>query len=168
MAGENADVQGAGVSSASKTGTIKLIIAGIVVIILAAGISFAVAMFAAKSFSAGETAKSDGYGKVKSESLGTTYDVGEFITNLSTEGGNRFIKVKIVLAFQEPKVQDEILNKLPQIQHTINSTLRQQTPESLAEPKAMEKLADLLRKNINAHLIKGNVNSVYFTTFQVQ
>ncbi len=168
MAGDNPEIQGTNTTASSKAGTIKLIIMGIVVIILAAGISFAVAMYAAKSFSAGGAPKGEGYGKAKSETLGTTYDIGEFVTNLSAEGGNRFIKVKIVLAFQDSKVQEELINKLPQVQHTINSTLRQQTPESLSEPKAMEKLADLLRKNINSLLIKGNINSVYFTTFQVQ
>lgn len=168
MADEITEVQTAEKPSAPNTGMIKLIIAGIAVIILAAGISFAVAMFAAKSVSHDEPAKGDGYGKVKSESLGTTYDAGEFITNLASESGNRFIKVKIVFAFQDAKMQEEIANKAPEIQHTINSTLRQQTPESLAEPKAMEKLADLLKKNINALLVKGNINSVYFTSFVVQ
>lgn len=166
MADENTEVQVA--EKPSNAGTVKLIIAGVVVIILAAGMSFAVAMYAAKTFSSVEAPKGDGYGKVKSETIGTTFDAGEFITNLSNEGGNRFLRVRIVLAFPDIKVQEELSNKLPQIQHTINSTLRQQSAESLGEPKAMEKLAELLKKNVNALLIKGNITNVYFTTFQVQ
>jgi len=137
-------------------------------VVLAAGMSFAGSMYAAKTFSKTEPPKGDGFGKVKSETLGTTYDAGEFITNLGDEGGNRYIKVKIILAFQDAKVQEEISNKLPQVQHAINSTLRQQNASSLSEPKAMEHLADLIKKNINVLLIKGNVNSVYFTSFVVQ
>lgn len=167
MADENTEVQAAGSKTAAGAGTIKLIIAGIVVIILAAGISFAVAMFAATSVSHGEAPKGDGSGKVKSESLGTTYDVGEFITNLATEN-TRFIKVRIVFAFQGTKVKEEIDNKAPEIQHTINSILRQQTSETLSELKAMEKLAELLKKNVNALLVKGNITNVYFTTFVIQ
>ncbi len=168
MADESTEVQVVETPAPKNTQTIKLIIAGIAVIILMAGISFAVAMFAAKSFSRVEPAKSDGSGKAKSETIGTTYDAGEFITNLASEGGKAFIKVKIVFAFQDPKVQDEITNKLPEIQHTINTVLRQQSPQTLAEPKAMEKLAELLKKNINTLLVKGNVTSVYFTSFVVQ
>ena len=164
----NNEVQNTEEKKPSGSGNIKLIIAGIVIIILCAGLSFGVAMFAANSFSKSEVPKGDGYGKVKSETIGTTYDAGEFITNLDKAESNRYIKVKIVFAFQDPKVQEEIAAKLPQIQHTINSTLRQQTPETLSQSKAMEKLADLLKKNVNSFLINGNINSVYFTSFVVQ
>ncbi|MHB9093042.1 MAG: flagellar basal body-associated FliL family protein [Eubacteriales bacterium] len=167
MAEENIEVQEVQ-KKPLNLGMIKIIVAGVAVIILAAGMSFAVAMFAAKTFSKSEPAKGDGFGKVKSESIGTTFDAGEFITNLSSEGGNRFIKVKIVFAFPDPKVQEEIVNKLPEIQHTVNSTLRRQSAESLSEPKAMEKLSDLLKKNVNALLVNGNVTNVYFTSFVVQ
>lgn len=125
-------------------------------------------MFAAKSFSHTEVQKGDGYGKVKSESLGTTYDAGEYITNLASEDGNRFVKLKVVFAFQDTNVQTELTNKLPELQHTINSTLRQQSPASLSKPNAMEKLATLIKKNVNALLINGNVTDVYFTEFVVQ
>lgn len=165
MAEENTEVQE--VEKSPNAGLIKLIIVGVVVVILAAGISFAVAMFAAKTFSHDDSGKA-GTVTAKSDSLGTTFDAGEFITNLANEGGSRFIKVKVVLAFPDPKMQDELTNKLPEIQHTVNSTLRQQTVESLSAPKAMEKLADLLKKNINNLLVKGNVTSVYFTSFVVQ
>lgn len=150
-------------------GTLKLIIAGVVIIILAAGMSFGGAMFAFKSVAKEDTAaKGDGYGKVKSETLGTTFDAGEYITNLGNEGGGRFIKVKVVLAFPDPKMAEEIENKLPEIQHNINIVLREQKAEDLAKPKAMEKLADALKTDINGLLLKGNISSVYFTSFVVQ
>ncbi len=168
MADENNEVQKTEEKASSGSGTIRLVIAGVAVLILCAGLSFGVAMYAANTFSKDDTPKGDGYGTVKSETIGTIYDAGEFITNLDTPDNNRYIKVKIVLAFQEPTVQEEIAAKLPQIQHTINSTLRQQSPDSLSQTKAMEKLADLLKKNINTHMVKGNVNSVYFTSFVVQ
>jgi len=168
MADENVEVLQTGNRSASGASTIKLIIAGIVIIILAAGISFGVAMFATNSVSKDTEPKGDGYGKVISETLGTTYDAGEYITNLSDNGGSRFIKVRIVFAFPDNKVQEEIVNKAPQIQHTINNTLREQKAESLGQPKAMENLSGALRKNVNALLVKGNITNVYFTSFVVQ
>ena len=167
MAEEANEVQAAE-TPAKSSGTLKLIIAGVVIIILCAGISFGVAMFAFKSIVKEEPAKGDGYGKVKSETLGTTFDAGEYITNLANEGGGRFIEVKIVLAFPEPKMAEEITNKLPEIQHNINIVLRAQKAEDLAKPKAMEKLADALKNSINSLLLKGNISSVYFTSFVVQ
>ena len=167
MADENTEVQEVA-KPKLNTGLIKMILAGVVVIILCAGIAFGAALLVAKNVggSAQET-RGDGYGKVKSESLGTTYDAGEFITNLAGEGG-RFVKLKIVLAFPDPKMLPEIVNKVPEFQHTVNSTLRQQTAEALSEPKAMEKLSELLKKNLNALLINGNITNVYFTSFVVQ
>ncbi|MDT3699252.1 MAG: flagellar basal body-associated FliL family protein [Thermincola sp.] len=151
-----------------STSTLKLIIAGVVIIILAAGISFGVAMLAFKTLDKGEPAKGDGFGKVKSATLGTTFDAGEYITNLANEGGSRFIKVKVVLAFPDPKMSEEIQNKTPEIQHTINIVLRGHKAEDLAKPKAMENLADSLKKEINGLLLNGNISSVYFTSFVVQ
>lgn len=170
MADENNEVQAAETPARAPVdfNTAKMIIAGVVLIVVMAATSFGVAMFAIKSVPKGDVAKGDGASKAKSESIGTTFDAGEFITNLASEGGRSFIKVKIVLAFLDPKVQEELTNKTPEVQHTINSTLRQQTPEALSEPKGMEKLAGTLKKNINALLVKGNVTNVYFTSFVVQ
>lgn len=167
MAEEANEVQAAETQPKSF-GTLKLIIAGVVIIILAAGIAFGVAMFAFKSIAKEPPAVGDGYGKVKSETLGTTFEAGEYITNLANEGGTRFIKVKVVLAFPDPEMAVEIGNKIPEIQHNINSVLREQKVEDLAAPKAMEKLADALKSNINELLLKGNISSVYFTSFVVQ
>jgi len=170
MADENTEVQEGEAPKSSSGGTIKLIIAGVAIIILAAGIAFGVAMLVLKSVPVGGTAaKGETGGKpAKSESLGTTFDAGEFITNLAAEGGNRFVKVNIVFSFQDTKVQTEIEDKLPGIKNAIISILRQQTPDSLAETKGMDKLADSLKKSVNALLVKGNITNVYFTTFQVQ
>lgn len=166
MADENVELQIK--QPEPKASQLKLMIIGAILIVVSAAVAFGVSMYATQAVSHKAEAKGDGYGIVKSETLGTTYDAGEYITNLNTEAGDRFIKVKIVFAFNDPKVQEEIDNKLPEIQHTINSTLRQQTPQDLSEHKSMEKIAELLKKNINALLIKGNINNLYFTTFVIQ
>lgn len=166
MSEENIEVQTT--HADLKASNIKLMIIGAVLVVITAVVSFAVALYTAQILSPHEAPKGDGYGVVKSDSLGTTFEAGEFITNLNTDSGDRFIKVKIVFAYEDVKVQEEITNKLPQIQHLINSTLRQQSPQSLSEPKAMEKLAELLKKNINSQLIKGNITNLYFTNFVIQ
>jgi flagellar FliL protein len=151
-----------------SSNTIKMIIAGIVMIILAAGISFGVATFAMKT-AAPPAAKGEGYGTVKTEKLAATYDVGEFITNIKDKNAaSRYLKLRIVLELPDKKVEEEIVNKLPQVQHTINSVLRSQSVENLMADNATEKLAEMLKKRINELLIKGNVNNVYFTSFVVQ
>lgn len=150
--------------SGNAADTIKLIIAGIVVIIIAAGISFAVAKMAASSAPPPPTYNANA--KIKTETIGTTFDAGEYITNLS--GGSSYIKLRVVFAFTNPDVELEINNKLPVVQHTINKVLREQTVENLSEPKGMEKLSETLKKSINELLVKGNVDSVYFTNFVVQ
>lgn len=168
MADVNAEIQVDGQEEPKKNkGIIKLIIIGTIIVVAVAAISFGVAIYTAKTLSKSEP-KGDGYGVVKSETIGTTMDAGEYITNLNTEAGDRFIKVKIVFAFGEPTVQEEITNKLPEIQHTINSILRQQTPQSLTAKNAMEKLAEMLKERINSLLVKGNITSVYFTSFVIQ
>lgn len=148
--------------------TIKLIIAGVVMIILAAGISFGVATFAMKS-AAPPADKGEGYGKVKTEKIEATLELGEFITNIKdNSGGSRFVKIQIVLDLPNKDVEEEVNNKLPQVKHTINSVLRAQTVENLMADNAMDKLSELLKKKINELLLKGNINGVYLTNFVVQ
>ncbi|KNZ70877.1 flagellar basal body-associated protein FliL [Thermincola ferriacetica] len=149
----------------SSAGTIKLIIAGIAIIILAAGISFAVARFAAVSAPQhGSTYNTNA--KIKTDNIGTTFDAGEYLTNLA--GGSRYIKVKIVFSFANKELETEITNKLPAIQNTINKVLREQSADALNEPKSMDKLADRLKKNINELLVTGNIDEIYFTYFVIQ
>lgn len=165
MAGPNKDVPSQAVNPA-KSGALKFIIAGIVVVVLMAGISYAVATFALKSFSKDAVTKEND--KAESETIGAILDVGEFVTNLSSEVGNRFIKTTVVIALKEEEVPEELDKKKPLIQHVINSTLRQQSPEGLGEPRAMETLAELLKKNINSLLVEAHVNNIFFTSFVVQ
>lgn len=166
MAEENVELQTT--QQEPRASQLKLMIIAAILIVVSAAVAFGVSMYAFKTVVPKEAVKGDGFGTIKSETLGTTYDAGEYITNLNTESGDRFIKVKIVFAFNDAKVKEELDNKFPEIQHTINSTLRQQTPQALSEQKSMEKLSELLMKNINARLIKGNINNLYFTTFVIQ
>ncbi|MFZ5640288.1 MAG: flagellar basal body-associated FliL family protein [Bacillota bacterium] len=148
--------------------TIKMIIAGVVMIILAAGISFGVATFAMKT-AAPPAEKGEGYGKTKTEKLEATLDIGEFITNVKDKNAaSRYVKIRIVLDLPSKVVEEEVNNKLPQVQHTINTVLRSQSVENLMADNATEKLAETLKKRINELLLKGNVNNVYFTSFVVQ
>ena len=148
--------------------TIKLIIAGVVLIILAAGISFGVATFAMKNVAQPQE-KGDGYGKVKTEKLEATFDAGEFITNIKDKSSsNRFLKLRIVLELPDKNVEEEIKNKIPQVQSVIITELRSQSVEQLMADNATVKLSEELKKRINELLLKGNINNVYFTSFLVQ
>ncbi len=166
MADEELQEEQESKSKGSGANNIKLIIGGIVIIILATGISFGVAKYAASSVPQQPAKGYSGESKMKTETIGTVFDAGEYTTNLA--GGTNFIKVKVALAFENKEMEVEVENKLPVIQHTINQTLREQTKESLNDPKGMERLAEKLKKNINELMVSGNIESVYFTYFVVQ
>lgn len=149
--------------------TVKMIIAGVVLILLMGGVSFGVAYYALKTVAPQQAEKGEGYGKVKTEKLEATYDVGEFITNVKDKSAaNRYLKIRIVLDLPNKDVEAEIINKLPQLQHTINSVLRSQSVENLMADNATAKLSGTLKKSINELLLTGNINDVYFTNFVVQ
>lgn len=165
------EAEGKATKAKVNPNTVKLIIAGVVLIILMGGVSFGVAYLAMSKMAPKATdVKGGGYEKgIKTEKLEATLDIGEFITNIKDKNAaTRYLKIRIVLDLPGKEVEDEVNNKLPQVQHTINSVLRAQSVENLMADNATEKLSELLKNRINELLLKGNINNVYFTSFVVQ
>lgn len=153
-----------------SSNTVKLIIAGVILILAMGAISFGVAYLAMTKMAPKVEEKGDGVSKgVKTEKIEASLELGEFITNIKdSSGSSRFIKIQVVLDLPSKEVEEEVNNKLPQVRHTINSVLRAQTVENLMADNAMDKLSDLLKRKINELLLKGNINGVYLTNFVVQ
>lgn len=95
------------------------------------------------------------------------YEVPEILINLP-EGGRRFLSVKFYLGFDEPKLEEELNKRMPEIRDEINKILWSKTAEELNALEGKEKLRDELLEKINSLLKDGGLRGLYFWHVLVQ
>jgi len=101
--------------------------------------------------------------------MGPTYDVGEFILNLtSTTNQMRFIRTSIVLEASDSKVISELESRAPQIRDQIISLLRPRTVDELSSQDGMEILRYDIIRTINEFVQKGEITDVFFIDLILQ
>lgn len=136
-----------------------LLMIGILMIIIAAGTSYAFMTFFADG---GEAQVS-----TVNKEIGPTYSLGDFVVNLSGSGGYQFIQASIVVEVDSEKVVSELDRRSPQIRDIIISILRDQKLEDIEEPGA-KIIKNQIRFNINKVLSTGEIKNVWFTQLVVQ
>lgn len=146
-----------------KTGSNRLVIilltlTLIVLIGIAVTIGYLYVFKGAKTATA--TVKS---GKVIEEK---TLSLEEFIVNLADEDKG-FIKIKIVLAFTDKKVEKEIQTKMPQVRSTVIKELRKKTSKDFSNGGEDKVIKELVEK-INGVLDNGKITNIYLYDIVIQ
>ena len=100
--------------------------------------------------------------------IGPMYPMAQFVVNLLSESGNRFLKVVIDLELSDPKLQPEMDRKKSLIRDIIIRTFSSKTFEEVSTLKGKDKLKDEVLDKINENLSDGQVKNIYFTDFVVQ
>lgn len=99
--------------------------------------------------------------------IGPMYPMAQFVVNLLSESGNRFLKVSIDLELSDPKLQP-MDHKKSLIRDIIIRTFSSKTFEEISTLKGKDKLKDEVLDKINENLSDGQVKNIYFTDFVVQ
>lgn len=105
---------------------------------------------------------------VAPKKLGVMYDLGSFLVNLADKNANTYAKVSITLELSNEKVKQEVVKRLPIIKDAVINLLSSKTYNEIRTPEGKEELRLELIKRINAILITGGVQNIYFTQFIVQ
>lgn len=105
---------------------------------------------------------------VAPKKLGVMYDLGSFLVNLADKNANTYAKVSITLELSNEKVQQEVVKRLPIIKDAVINLLSSKTYDEIRTPEGKEELRLELIKRINAILVTGGVQNIYFTQFIVQ
>ena len=100
--------------------------------------------------------------------IGPMYPMAQFIVNLLSESGNRFLKVAIDLELSDVKLQPEMDHKKSLIRDIIIRTFSSKTFEEISTLKGKDKLKEEVLDKINENLSDGQVKNIYFTDFVVQ
>ncbi|NPA74104.1 MAG: flagellar basal body-associated protein FliL [Epsilonproteobacteria bacterium] len=100
--------------------------------------------------------------------IGPIYPLDQFIVNLLSENGSRFLKIKMDLELSAPELTAELDKKKPLIRDIVIRTLTSKTFQEVSTGKGKEKLKDELVDRINSVLADGNIKNIFFTEFVVQ
>jgi len=105
---------------------------------------------------------------VAPQKLGIMYNLGSFLVNLADKNANTYAKISITLELSNQKVEKEVVKRLPIIKDAVINLLSSKTYNEIRTPEGKEELRLELIKRINAILVTGGVQNIYFTQFIVQ
>ncbi len=97
------------------------------------------------------------------------YELDEFTTNPAEPRGGHYMKLEIVLAFEEGDLEDELDERYNERRDRINAVLRSKSVEELQDPdNGQSMLKEEIRRELNALLTSGEIKEVYFREFIIQ
>lgn len=115
---------------------------------------------------AGETAKSPE--KIEQSGMGPIFPLDSFIVNLSDQGGKRYLRITMGLELVDPKSNDEMTKRLPQIRDSILMILPSRKVDELQAIEGKNALRTEIISSLNGLLGKEVVKKIYFTEFVIQ
>lgn len=96
-----------------------------------------------------------------------TYDLGEFLLNLSDTDARRFLKARIHVGFNNKKMLKELEAKKAVILDSVNTVIRSKKHTDFS-PEGTEKIKVEILNKINPMFKEGLCDNVYFTEILVQ
>ena len=100
--------------------------------------------------------------------IGPMYPMSQFIVNLLSENGSRFLKTSIDLEMDKTELSAELDKKKPLIRDIIIRTLSSKTFEEVSTMKGKSRLKDEIVSKVNDVLTDGQIKNIFFTDFIVQ
>ncbi len=100
--------------------------------------------------------------------IGKMYPLDQFIVNLFSEDGSRYLKTTMNLEMSVPELATELDAKKPLIRDIIIKALSAKSYEEISTIAGKENLKDEIVSNVNAVLKDGQINNVFFTDFVIQ
>lgn len=100
--------------------------------------------------------------------IGPMYPMDQFVVNLLSESGSRYLKVKLDIELDKPELSAEMDKKKALIRDIIIRVLSSKTFEEVSTMKGKDRLKDEIVTRINETLADGQIRNIFFTDFVVQ
>ena len=100
--------------------------------------------------------------------LGPVVPLKQFIVNLVSNDGRRYLKTEMQLELSGDELMEEAISKEPMARDVIIRTLSSKTYEEISTEQGKMRLKEEIIGNLNAKLVDGEVVNVYFVKFVVQ
>ena len=100
--------------------------------------------------------------------IGPMVDIEPFIINILDPDGTRYLKAAITLEVKDPKVVEDINQRMPQLRDAILLLVGNKSFNELSDLQGKLQLRSELLERLNKILTAGSVRKIYFTEFVVQ
>ncbi|NWF66421.1 MAG: flagellar basal body-associated protein FliL [Campylobacterales bacterium] len=100
--------------------------------------------------------------------VGPMYPLPQFIVNLLSDSGRRYLKLTMELELANPEMLPEMDSKKPVIRDIIIKILSSKTIEEISTAKGKDKLKDEILSQLNQILSDGELKNLFFTDFVIQ
>jgi flagellar FliL protein len=100
--------------------------------------------------------------------IGKMYPMEQFIVNLYSENGSRYLKTTLNFELAGEELAMELDTKKPLIRDIIIKSLSAKTYEEVSTMKGKENLKDEIVLNVNEVISDGQINNLFFTDFVIQ
>ncbi len=100
--------------------------------------------------------------------IGKMYPMDQFVVNLYSESGGRYLKTSLNLELSGEELTAELDSKKPLVRDIIIKALSAKTYEEISTIKGKENLKDEIVMNINEVITDGKINNMFFTDFVIQ
>jgi flagellar FliL protein len=105
---------------------------------------------------------------IPEQQIGATYALDTFIVNLADKGGNRYLRVTMVLELGNSELENEIVKRLPQVRDSVLMILPSKRFEDISSVDGKIALRNEIMETVNGVLVKGEITNIYFKEFVVQ
>lgn len=100
--------------------------------------------------------------------VGPMYPMDQFIVNLLSQSGRRYLKTTINLELDNGSLAGELDSKTPVVRDIIIGILSAKTIEEISTAKGKDKLKEELVIKLNEVLVDGQLVNMFFTDFVIQ
>ncbi len=104
----------------------------------------------------------------KLSDVGYLFNLDTFTVNLKSDQGRRYLKANVALELSGEELSMELQNKIPVIRDRIIRILSSKTLEEVNTKKGKFKISEQITDTLNAMLVDGSVQGIYFTEFVIQ
>ncbi|MFW6386421.1 MAG: flagellar basal body-associated FliL family protein [Bacillota bacterium] len=133
------------------------VILPLIVIILAAGTSYAIFTYLGPG----------GPEEEPEDESGPSYSLGDFVVNLKGTGGYKYLQTSIVVRVSNEQVVEELDERSPQVRDTIIDILSEQDISEI-EDDGNDIVKNQIQTRLKSIINSGEVTDVWFTQFVIQ
>lgn len=108
------------------------------------------------------------HGKGDPTEIGPMFPMTQFIVNLMSDSGQRYLKTTMSLELSAPEMAEEVEKKKDPIRNIVLNVLTSKTYEDISNPKGKDDLRLEIIDKVNEIMKDGEIKNVYFTDFVVQ
>jgi len=143
-----------------KRGKLFLFIAGVLVLIIGAGIATYLLLFSGKGKAEGS------HKEEKTNEKIALFSLDPFVLNLAEQG--RFLKVTMQFELLNPSHEQVLTERVPHLRDAIITLLSSKSSDTLSSPEGKFQLKDELLLRANQAAGKDVFKNLYFTEFVMQ